>query len=124
LIAEVLENFLVYVDSLQFDAKPDYDRCRKMFRVALQESNHPLVLTKLEIIDAHGMKIMGGGGVQTFSKIPGGQGFQEKLAGGLLSWVLLLYYLQVFQKFAWEVLYHPPLIPSVCIYAQKHNLPI
>ena len=42
-ISDVLYNFLVYVDSLEFEAEPDYDRCRKMFRDALQKSKHPLV---------------------------------------------------------------------------------
>ncbi len=35
-------------------------------------------------IDAHGLKIQGGGVLAVFAKIPrgGGQGFQEKLPGG------------------------------------------
>jgi hypothetical protein len=55
-------------------------------------------------------------------KFLGGQGFQEKLPGGVpLFWVLLHFYEQVFQKFAWGgggVLFHPPSPPHppVCIY--------
>jgi len=49
-------------------------------------------------IDAHGLKIQGRGYLLFFAKIPrGGQGFQEKLPGGVpLFRVLLHFYLQVF----------------------------
>ncbi len=62
------------------------------------------------VIDAHGLKIQGGGVLEVFDKIPkGSQGFQEKLPGGIhLFWVLLHLYWQVFRKFAWGCCFIPP----------------
>lgn len=42
IFAGVLIDFLEYTNSLEFDAVPDYDQCRKMFRGALSAEKHPL----------------------------------------------------------------------------------
>jgi len=38
----VLEEFLNYVVSLEFDTPPDYDKCRQMFKTALTTAKYPL----------------------------------------------------------------------------------
>jgi len=38
----VLEEFLNYVVSLEFDTPPDYDMCRQMFKTALTKAKYPL----------------------------------------------------------------------------------
>lgn len=39
---EVLEEFLTYVEKLEFDTEPDYAHCRKMFEKALVKNKFPL----------------------------------------------------------------------------------
>ena len=41
-VSEELETFLTYVSQLEFEAKPDYARCKKMFGDALKRRKLPL----------------------------------------------------------------------------------
>ena len=39
---EALIEFLKYINTLEFDSTPDYDRCRAIFIDALKKEKHPL----------------------------------------------------------------------------------
>ena len=41
-ISEELETFLTYVSQLEFEARPDYARCKKIFSDALKRRKLPL----------------------------------------------------------------------------------
>jgi hypothetical protein len=69
-----------------------------------------------------GLKIQGGD-TQVYANALGGQGFQEKFAGGSLFWVLLHFYSYVFWNMPGRgVLCLHPLFPPECIFAKDTPL--
>ena len=42
MFSDVLEEFLTYAVSLEYDTEPDYEKCRKMFKDALKKAKYPL----------------------------------------------------------------------------------
>jgi hypothetical protein len=82
----------------------------------------------VRIIDAHGLKIHGGGVPEVFAKIPRGvKAFMKNCQGGPYISGFIAFLLTSFLKFAWEVYIYPhpfpphPLRASMVLMKQKIN---